>query len=101
MPPKKAATKNGKRKASTSPEQETTNGASKKAKVTNSSSESLRKPHPKAQEAEENGIVLRKYYPHEMSNARALAYNNDELPRPIDDLNSALSETEAEREKSR
>lgn len=34
-----------------------------------------------------------------MSNARALAYNNNELPRPIDDLNDALADTKAEREK--
>jgi deoxyribodipyrimidine photo-lyase len=34
-----------------------------------------------------------------MSNARALAYNNDEITRPIELLNSALSETKEEREK--
>lgn len=99
MPPKKAAAKNGKRKASTSPEPVAINGASKKAKVTNGSSDALRKPHASAQQAEENGIVLRKFYPPEMSNARAKAYNNDELPRPIEDLNSALEETGTEREK--
>jgi deoxyribodipyrimidine photo-lyase len=95
MPPKTAAV-NGKRKAS-APAEPSTNGA-KKSKP-NGSSDPLREPHPKAQEAEENGIVLRKYYPHEMSNARALAYNNDEITRPIELLNSALSETRAEREK--
>ncbi|KAN0093654.1 DNA photolyase, FAD-binding/Cryptochrome [Hyaloscypha variabilis] len=95
MPPKTAAV-NGKRKAS-APAEPSTNGA-KKSKP-NGSSDPLREPHPKAQEAEENGIVLRKYYPHEMSNARALAYNNDEITRPIELLNSALSETRVEREK--
>ncbi|TVY84451.1 Deoxyribodipyrimidine photo-lyase [Lachnellula suecica] len=95
MPPKKAAAI-GKRKASPSPS--TNNGNPKKAKITSSSSDPLRKPHHSSQEAEENGIVLRKYYPHEMCNERAIAYNGDELPRPIDDLNSALSETEKERQ---
>lgn len=36
-----------------------------------------------------------------MSNARALAYNNNELPRPIELLNSALSETQSQRAKIR
>jgi deoxyribodipyrimidine photo-lyase len=95
MPPKKASM-NGKRKAST-PAETNFNGT-KKSKP-NGAIDSLRQPHPKAQEAEENGIVLRKYYPHEMSNARALAYNNNEITRPIELLNSALSETKEEREK--
>lgn len=56
-------------------------------------SSDLRKPHPFADEAEENGIVLRKYYPHEMSNARALAYNSNALPRPIEVLQQALQST--------
>jgi deoxyribodipyrimidine photo-lyase len=95
MPPKKVIT-NGKRKAS--PDTTTTDRSPKKAK-TNGSTDRLRQPHPNAQETEDNGIVLREFYPHEMSNARALAYNNDELPRPIELLNSALSETQAQRAK--
>ncbi|KAI0141969.1 DNA photolyase, class I [Pestalotiopsis sp. NC0098] len=66
--------------------------SSKKFKLANGSSD-LREPHPFAAEAEEHGIVLRKYYPHEMSNARALAYNNDEIPRPINTLLGALEDT--------
>lgn len=93
MPPKKATT-NGKRKASSPVEP-----APKKSKISNGSSDPLRQPHESAQEAEDNGIVLREFYPHEMSNARAKAYNNDELPRPIELLNDALSETKADREK--
>ncbi|KAK0128144.1 hypothetical protein ONS95_000128 [Cadophora gregata] len=93
MPPKKAAT-NGKRKASSPAEP-----APKKSKISNGSSDPLRRPHESAQEAEDNGIVLREFYPHEMSNARAAAYNNDELPRPIELLNDALSETKSDREK--
>ena len=95
MPPKKS-TANGKRKASTPQE---SSASSKKAKLMNGSSDPLREPHPGAHEAEGSGIVLRKYYPHEMSNARALAYNNNELVRPIELLDSALSEAKAEREK--
>jgi deoxyribodipyrimidine photo-lyase len=95
MPPKESST-NGKRKVSTLAEP-ASNGT-KKSKL-NSSADPLREPHPKAQESEDNGIVLRKYYPHEMSNARALAYNNDQITRPLELLNSALSETKAEREK--
>lgn len=77
---------------------DTQNNSSKKLKESNGTTDPLRKPHAKAQESEDNGIVLRTYYPHEMSNARALAYNNDELPRPIELLNSALAETKHERE---
>ncbi|KAI9047759.1 hypothetical protein LZ554_008469 [Drepanopeziza brunnea f. sp. 'monogermtubi'] len=106
MPPRKAvaaaatAAANGKRKAST-PLESSSNGSSKKTKISSSNSTSpddLRKPHESAQEAEDNGIVLRKFYPHEMSNARALAYNQDELPRPMELLKRALAETKAGRE---
>jgi deoxyribodipyrimidine photo-lyase len=58
----------------------------------------LREPHPFHQEAEENGIVLRKFYPHEMSNDRARAYRDNELPRPIEVLVDALSDTNSARE---
>jgi deoxyribodipyrimidine photo-lyase len=101
MPVKKVvvATIRSKRKATTSAEPEPAiNGSSKKLKVSNGSNDLLRKPHHSAQEAEDNGIVLRKYYPHEMSNERAIAYNNDKLPRPIELLESALKETRSERE---
>ncbi|KAI3319719.1 deoxyribodipyrimidine photo-lyase [Xylariaceae sp. AK1471] len=71
----------------------------KKAKLENDASDPLREPHPFFAEAEENGIVLRKYYPPEMNNARALAYNNNEIPRPIEQLNDALRETSEARKK--
>ncbi|KAG5981145.1 hypothetical protein E4U55_003255 [Claviceps digitariae] len=74
------------------------NGASAKRAKT-SSATGLREPHPLAGEAESHGIVLRKYYPPEMSNARARAYNNNELPRPIEDLISALEDTADNRKK--
>lgn len=96
MPLKKtlAINGNGKRKAS----EPVINGHTKKTKITNGTTDPLRQPHHSAQEAEDNGIVLRKYYPHEMSNARALAYNSDSLPRPIELLSSALQETQSARE---
>lgn len=37
--------------------------------------------------------MLRQYYPPEMSNARARAYVNDSLTRPIEALNAALDDT--------
>ncbi|KAI3395016.1 hypothetical protein diail_1905 [Diaporthe ilicicola] len=71
------------------------NGAmSKKPKTA-----SLSDPHPFHKQAEEHGIVLRKYYPHEMSNARALAYNDNAIARPIEDLQSALQQTTTARKK--
>ncbi|KAK7403894.1 DNA photolyase phr1 [Neonectria punicea] len=87
-----------KRKSTTPPE---SNGAAKKTKTVDRSkfTEVLRQPHHFAQEAEEHGIVLRKYYPPEMSNARARAYRNNEIPRPIELLISALEETAQERKR--
>ncbi|CVK83695.1 deoxyribodipyrimidine photo-lyase [Fusarium proliferatum] len=88
MPPKRT-----KRESSSPP--------AKKAKTSktngSSSSDALRQPHHKAGEAEENGIAIRKFYPPEMSNARARAYNDNELPRPIEVLVSALEDTARER----
>lgn len=79
----------------------TTNGVSKKTKnetaPPSSSAASLREPHPFYKDAEEHGIVLREFYPHEMSNARARAYNKNELPRPMEQLNAALADTAAHR----
>ena len=57
----------------------------------------MKQPHPFAEEAEKHGIVLRKYYPPEMSNDRARAYANEEIPRPIEELRSALEETSKDR----
>ncbi|KAI9704898.1 MAG: hypothetical protein M1836_006678 [Candelina mexicana] len=47
---------------------------------------------------EEYGIVQREFYPPEMTNARALQYNNDEIPRPIEILSRAVADTESQRE---
>ncbi|KAK8064102.1 deoxyribodipyrimidine photo-lyase [Apiospora saccharicola] len=98
MPPK--------RKAFTSAKGEAEALEAKKQKIEGShdkkngaADDPLRAPHPFAAEAEENGVVLRKFYPHEMSNARALAYNNNELPRPIEVLVKAMEETAGARKK--
>ncbi|KAI1338711.1 deoxyribodipyrimidine photo-lyase [Xylariaceae sp. FL0016] len=76
----------------------TANGASpKKPKLngalSSAASSVLCEPHHLAPIGEEHGIVLRKYYPHEMSNARAAAYNDGTLTRPIEMLNAALQDT--------
>ncbi|TPX16325.1 uncharacterized protein E0L32_003974 [Thyridium curvatum] len=63
-----------------------------------SSTDPLRQPHPFWQQSEEAGVVLRKYYPHEMSNARAKAYQEGKLPRPMELLNDALDETFQQRQ---
>ncbi|KAK4446406.1 Deoxyribodipyrimidine photo-lyase [Podospora aff. communis PSN243] len=83
------------------------NGAAKRQKTATASpspdpspfTDPLRAPHPFYRESEENGIVLRKFYLHEMSNDRARAYNADELPRPIEVLNAALAETAEHRKR--
>jgi len=53
----------------------------------------LSTPHPFAKAAEDNGIVLRKYYPPEMSTYRAHAYTVGQLERPIETLTAALEST--------
>ncbi|PFH62949.1 hypothetical protein XA68_10965 [Ophiocordyceps unilateralis] len=88
MPPRRASSK----RKSTSPPQ--ANGStSKRTKTVNG----LRQPHPLAGESERHGIVLRKFYPPEMSNARACAYREGDILRPIDDLVSALEDTAEQR----
>ncbi|KAK3395991.1 deoxyribodipyrimidine photolyase [Sordaria brevicollis] len=93
-----------KRKASAPPKTSRINGdpsVDKKRKTNpdspptnpNLSSDPLRTPHPFHKESETHGIVLRKYYPPEMSTARCQAYNDNKLPRPIETLYAALSET--------
>lgn len=87
MPSRRVAT-NVKRKAISSSESSSETTV-KRPKISTSANDPLRQPHHNAQETEDNGIVLRRFYPHEMCNARALAYNKDELPRPIEVLSDA------------
>ncbi|KAI4869692.1 deoxyribodipyrimidine photo-lyase [Hypoxylon rubiginosum] len=91
MAPKRTA----KQKVTTDDDMEET--SSKRPKLGNGSSDPLRQPHHFAAEAEEHGIVLRKYYPSEMSNARAQAYNNNRIPRPIEQLQATLEDTASAR----
>lgn len=78
------APKAAKRKADSAPKiaaKET-----KRPKTNGSYEDELRKPHPWANLAEENGIVQRKYYPPEMSTDRARAYIEEGLLRPMEEL---------------
>ncbi|KAK8003291.1 hypothetical protein PG989_003010 [Apiospora arundinis] len=97
MPPKRKAPTSAKGEAEALEVKKQKLESSNHEKNGNSAADSLRQPHPFSAEAEENGVVLRKFYPHEMSNARALAYNNNELPRPIEVLVEAMEETAAAR----
>lgn len=85
------------KRESSSPSASTAKKAKKSKPNGSSSSDALRQPHHKANEAEENGIAIRKFYPPEMSNARARAYNENNIPRPIELLIDALEVTAKER----
>ena len=96
-----------KRKASisVSTDDDSSSSSSKRPKISESPSSAttyddpLREPHPFYKDSEEHGIVLRKFYPHEMSNDRARAYNDNEIPRPAEILNAALAETADHRDR--
>ncbi|KAJ5740050.1 Cryptochrome/DNA photolyase class 1 [Penicillium manginii] len=53
----------------------------------------LREPHPNAKQTEDFGIVLRDFYPPEMSNERCNAYTNGTIQRPIETLQEACRDT--------
>ncbi|OAA62163.1 DNA photolyase, FAD-binding/Cryptochrome [Cordyceps fumosorosea ARSEF 2679] len=80
-----------KRKASAAPAA-TANG-DKKARTTTAYDRELREPHHAADVTEKHGIVLRDYYPPEMSNTRARAYAEEALHRPMENLVKAQRET--------
>ena len=82
--PSRSLAANGKRKASNSP-------APSSKKVKNGS--------PDAPDEEKYGIVDRKFYPPQMTNARCLEYNANKHPRPIEVLEKALEDTKPERER--
>ena len=50
-------------------------------------------------EAEQHGIIDRRFYPPEMTNERCREYNDNKLPRPLAVLEDTLRNTEAERKK--
>lgn len=100
MKPRGMASNSGKRKASPSPAEDSkANGAKKPKIISSASSDPLRTPHPSAEQAAENGIVLREFYPPEMNNGRCAAYKEDKLPKPIELLRTALRETRGYRGK--
>lgn len=68
-----------------------TNGKEKKEP----NGQSLDHSHPE----ESYTIVQREFYPAEMSNERCAMYNNGEIPRPIEVLEKAISDTADERKK--
>lgn len=94
MPPKKKQAT----KRSASP---AVNGSRAKKAKTGNNSKGGDRYHPLADEAEKHGIVLRKYYPPEMSNSRVRAYNNEDISRPIEELYSALEDTADDRKKTK
>ncbi|KAK8034130.1 Deoxyribodipyrimidine photo-lyase [Apiospora rasikravindrae] len=102
MPPKRKTptSAKGETEALEAKKQKLESSYKKKEKNSVTADDPLREPHPFSAEAEENGIVLRKFYPHEMPNARALAYNNNELPRPIEVLVKAMEDTAGTRKKT-
>ncbi|KAL4802826.1 DNA photolyase, FAD-binding/Cryptochrome [Aspergillus unguis] len=53
--------------------------------------------HPNAQQTAQFGIVLRDFYPPEMSNARCEAYSNGSLERPIETWKNAYKDTSEQR----
>ncbi|KPI34517.1 Deoxyribodipyrimidine photo-lyase [Cyphellophora attinorum] len=91
-----------KRKAGPAPEalaQLETNGSSpiKRARVAPDFSD--RSLYKDSALEEEHGIILRRYYPPELTNERAKQYATGSLERPIDALAKALSGTKSERQK--
>ncbi|KAJ5670829.1 uncharacterized protein N7477_006192 [Penicillium maclennaniae] len=61
------------------------------------SREDLRKPHPNAKQTEDFGIVLREFYPPEMSNERCQAYSDGTIERPMEQLEAACRDTSDKR----
>ncbi|KAH0562850.1 hypothetical protein GP486_002537, partial [Trichoglossum hirsutum] len=53
--------------------------------------------HDESKKAEKGDVVLRQFYPPEMTNARAMQYNNNELKRPIEKLHDAINDTREDR----
>jgi deoxyribodipyrimidine photo-lyase len=80
MPPKGKASEPAAEKSSSS-------HASKKGRP------DIHQPHPNAKQTEDFGIVLRQFYPPEISNARCQAYTNSDLERPIKTLQNACRDT--------
>lgn len=75
------------------------NANKRKAAVTNGEPASKKpKNEDDLPDAEKYGIVDRRFYPPEMSNARCAQYTSGTLPRPLVVLDQALAETKGARE---
>ncbi|KAJ5133055.1 hypothetical protein N7448_007213 [Penicillium atrosanguineum] len=72
-------------------------GKPQNAQINKRSRSDLREPHPNAKQTEDFGIVLREFYPPEMSNERCQAYNDGILERPIELLEAACRDTSDKR----
>lgn len=83
----------GKRKAPATPTPAAVENASKRIAI----AEDVRTAHNDGDEPERFGIVQREFYPAEMSIARARQYRDGQLPRPIEQLEAALRETQTAR----
>lgn len=86
MPPKKIVANGSKRKASSIPDEP-------KKKTRNSPP-----AFKDSTEEEQYGIVDREFYPPEMTNARCAQYNQNQLTRPIEELEAAQEETASDRQ---
>ena len=58
----------------------------------------FQEPHHNAKQTEDFGIVLREFYPPEMSNERCMAYNDGTIQRPIETLEEACRDTADKRQ---
>jgi deoxyribodipyrimidine photo-lyase len=93
MPPKKPTTAtNGKRKAPDDPPP-----GNKKLKPLDKFSDRSR--YKDSAEEEKHGIVLREFYPPEMTNTRAKQYVAGNIERPIESLEKAILETREDRDR--
>lgn len=54
--------------------------------------------HNGAKGTGENDVFLYQFYPPEMTNARAMQYNRNELKRPIEELHDAVNDTHEDRD---
>ncbi|KAE8355449.1 DNA photolyase, FAD-binding/Cryptochrome [Aspergillus coremiiformis] len=70
------------------------NATTNTSRATKRGKPDLSSPHPNSQQIEEFGIVLRDFYPPEMSNQRCQAYNDGTLERPMRTLERAFEDTQ-------
>lgn len=77
----------------TMPPKRKISNAAKGSHASKRSRRDLHLPHSNAKQTEDFGIVLREFYPPEMSNERCAAYTDGILERPIEALEKACRET--------